>query len=340
MDTRKLWTNIIKLKKGVKISKKKIRRQLKRLGLSTSLLKGTLMEAQQQANQVRKEWLAAVKQAPDLRKSFLESLAQARAAENGTTAEKELKQLRHREKQREESRRRRAISGKGADKAKTTKMYYSVINPTTGEVTSKVECNDQDTMGEAGVRENELRMTRALRCCFSKSPLFDDFGSIANTEAADQVLAGTYEAPPNIDPFAKLLLNEMRLPAHVIPLTTEELEWTPADLEKAWKKQRLNTSAEPTGLSFAHLIVGSTDPTIAILDAALHNLPFMLGFSPKSWQIITDVAILKKSGVYDMESMRTIMLLDTFSNMNNKRIARVITSQLEKYNLLPMEQYA
>jgi hypothetical protein len=141
MDTRKLWTNIVKLKKGVKISKKKIRRQLKRLGLSTSVLKGTLLEAQQQANQVRREWLAAVKQAPDLRKSWLESLAQARAAENGTTAEKELKQLRHREKQQEESRRRRAISGKGADKAKTTKMNYSVLDPTTGEVTSKVECN-------------------------------------------------------------------------------------------------------------------------------------------------------------------------------------------------------
>jgi hypothetical protein len=44
-------------------------------------------------------------------------------------------------------------------------------------------------MGGAGVRENKLRMTRALRCCFSKSPLFEDFGSIANTEAADQVLA-------------------------------------------------------------------------------------------------------------------------------------------------------
>jgi hypothetical protein len=153
-------------------------------------------------------------------------------------------------------------------------------------------------------------------------------------------LAGTYESPPNIDPFAKLLLNEMRLPAHVIPLTTEELEWTPADLEQAWKKQRLNTSAEPTGLSFAHLIVGSTDPTIAMVDAALHNLPFMMGFSPKSWQIITDVAILKKAGVYDVESMRTIMLLDTNYNMNNKRFAQVITSQLEKYNLLPMEQYA
>jgi hypothetical protein len=66
MDTRKLWTNIVKLKKGVKISKKKIQRQLKRLGLSTSVLKGTLLEAQQQANQVRKEWLAAVKQAPNL----------------------------------------------------------------------------------------------------------------------------------------------------------------------------------------------------------------------------------------------------------------------------------
>jgi hypothetical protein len=75
--------------------------------------------------------------------------------------------------------------------------------------------------------------------------LFDDFGSIANTEAADQVLAGTYEAQSNIDPFAKLLLNEMRLPAHVTPLTTEDLKWTPEDLERHGKSNNSTPAQNP-----------------------------------------------------------------------------------------------
>jgi hypothetical protein len=169
--------------------------------------------------------------------------------------------------------------------------------------------------------------------------LWDDLGPLADTEAAEAVLAGTYDIPDHIDPFAKLLLNEFRMPSHVTPLKVEDLEWTPKDLERAWRKQRLNTSAEPTGLSFAHLIVGSTDPSIAGVDAVLHNLPFQLGFSPKSWQIITDVAILKSPGVYDVEKMRTIMLLDTYYNMNNKRLGKLMAQQSEKFGLLPAEQY-
>ena len=338
MDTRKLWTNVIKLRLRMKISKKKIRRQMKRLDI-TDALEVTLREAQIRRDSAQKEWLTAIKNAPDLRKTWLESLSQARAEKNGTTAEAELKQLKHKEKQRDAARRRRAITGKGSDKAKTTKMFYSVLDPATGEVLSKVECNDQDTMGQAGVRENETRMTRALQSCFSQSPLLDDFGNLADTDAADAVLAGTYDPPPGINQFAKRLLDEMRIPAAAVPISPEDLDWSPEDVARAWRSQRLNTSAEPTGLSFAHLIVGSTDPSIAAVDAVLHNLPFKLGFSPKSWQIITDVAILKSKGVYDVEKMRTIMLLDTYYNMNNKRLGRLIMEQSEKHGQIPGEQY-
>jgi hypothetical protein len=46
------------------------------------------------------------------------------------------------------------------------------------------------------------------------------------------------------------------------------------------------------------------------IDTILHNLPFKLGFSPKSWQLITDVAILKSKGEHRVEKMRMIMLFD------------------------------
>jgi hypothetical protein len=77
-----------------------------------------------------------------------------------------------------------------------------------------------------------------------------------------------------------------------------------------------------------------------MIDTILHNLPFKLGFSPKSWQLITDVAILKSKGEYRVEKMRTIMLFDVCCNMNNKRLSKLLGLQSEKYNLLPMEQYA
>jgi hypothetical protein len=205
MDERKLWTNVIKWYKGIRISKKKIYRQMKRLGI-VDAFHINLLEAQLKRNQAQTEWLAAIKKSPDLRRDWLKSLSEARAAKNKTEPESELKHLKQREKQREEARRRKTITGKGADKAKTTKLYYSELDPVTGEVVANVECIDKDSMDAACIKENKTRMTRALRSPFAKSPLLEDFGYLADTEAAQAVLDGTYDPPAGIDPYAKLLL--------------------------------------------------------------------------------------------------------------------------------------
>jgi hypothetical protein len=40
-----------------------------------------------------------------------------------------------------------------------------------------------------------------------------------------------------------------------------------------------------------------------MFNATLRSLPAEHGFSPTAWQNITDVQILKKAGVYDVEKM-------------------------------------
>ena len=211
MDERKLWTNVVKWNKCLNISHKKIKRQMLALHILDAL-DISLEEAQARRDLAQKEWLKAVKDAPNLRKEWLQSLAKRRAARNGTTEESELKMMRHRELQRESARRRRAITGKGADRAKTTRMYYSQIDPVTGAVTAKVECNTQDDMGTAGVRENDTRMNRAHVSSFSRQPLYADFGDLADTPAAAAVLEGAYEPPKGTDPYVQMLLSEMRIP--------------------------------------------------------------------------------------------------------------------------------
>ena len=42
----------------------------------------------------------------------------------------------------------------------------------------------------------------------------------------------------------------------------------------------------------------------------MRSLPYQYGFSPHNWQTISDVEILKKAGVYDIEGMRTITLMN------------------------------
>jgi hypothetical protein len=50
----------------------------------------------------------------------------------------------------------------------------------------------------------------------------------------------------------------------------------------------------------AEVKAASQDVVLAAIDTHMRSLPYTKGFSPQSWQLITDVEILKKAGVYDV----------------------------------------
>jgi hypothetical protein len=108
---------------------------------------------------------------------------------------------------------------------------------------------------------------------------------------------------------------------------------------QGWKQQKEDTASEPTGLAFSHYKAGSQDGMISEVDRFLRNLPYQKGFSPKVWQYITDVEILKKTGVFDLEKMRTIQLMHAEFNMNNKKLGRDMMLFAESCNVLAPEQF-
>ena len=61
--------------------------------------------------------------------------------------------------------------------------------------------------------------------------------------------------------------------------------------------------SEPTGLSFNHYKATSQDPLLADFDATMRNILYAKGFTLKMWKNITDVEILKKANVYDIDLM-------------------------------------
>ena len=117
-----------------------------------------------------------------------------------------------------------------------------------------------------------------------------------------------------------------------VSITTEEHK-------KSWRKQNERTSSEPTGLSFNHYKAAAHDPMLADFDATMWNLPYAKGFAPQLWKNITDVEILKKAEVYDINLMRTIQLMNSELNMNNKKLGRDLMTRGEKCKLIAREQY-
>ena len=87
------------------------------------------------------------------------------------------------------------------------------------------------------------------------------------------------------------------------------------------------------------MIAATHHPVHAEVIAALHSAQFELGFSPRAWEKITNFAILKKLGVYDVELMRFIQLMHSMFNMNNKRIGREMIANEESYNQILWEAY-
>jgi hypothetical protein len=98
-------------------------------------------------------------------------------------------------------------------------------------------------------------------------------------------------------------------------------------------------SAESSGLTLDHHGAGCEDPLLDETDTSFRQLPHHHGFSPDSWQRITDVEILKKAGVYDVELMRTTQLMNAEFNMTNKKLGRDVMAFAEPHNALAPEQF-
>ena len=331
-----LWALVVRKKQDLRMSSTKIRLYMKKLGI-TDAFQITLCEAQRRMDGSRVKWKAAKPQAAGWRKDHLEGLAEALAREKNTKKSSMLKALRQNERSRQQARRVRRLNKKTKG-PKVTRMFQTKPIPGTNE-TQRIVCEDPESMGAAGVEENEERFTRSLYTDFMQAPLLQDIGALADTASATAILEGTYAIPPDTGPFARLLIKALKRPLASPLLTMENLDLSEETLTKAWKKQDPGTASEPTGLNFTHLITGAYHPGIAAIDATLHNLPFKHGFAPDGWGIITDVAILKKEGVYDVEKMRTIQLMDSYFNMNNKRLGRMMMTHAERYNFITKEQY-
>jgi hypothetical protein len=84
---------------------------------------------------------------------------------------------------------------------------------------------------------------------------------------------------------------------------------------------------------------GAADPEIAALECSLTRIPLRYGFSPQRWKFCLDVMLLKKSGVTDLSSLRTIVLFPVDCNFAFKHVGRSMMQVAEKTKSLAPEQY-
>ena len=331
-QTRQLWQRVLLKRRCPQMGTRQIRRLMRKLrirdALRRSLPTSTIIRNLKQAWQ---EVAKGKKEADQWRRNDLLSQAQAMAAQNSTTAETEIKNRIAREKTRREWRRIGMVRHSKLRSA-VIKVYQSHDGPRT-------ECVTKQDIERACLRENETRFTRCLNSPFTQPPLLQDIGLVGDGPAVPAILQGTYQAPPEADPYAALLLQQLQQdPATAL----HQPALRPIEAKshaKGWQRQKAKTAAEPSELSFPHYIVGSHDPAVAEWDAALRSAAYELGLAPEGYKTLTDYQILKSAGVYDVELQRTIKLFPAPFNMNNKLLAKDMMQTAEKAGTLTPFQW-
>ena len=188
------------------------------------------------------------------------------------------------------------------------------------------------------MRENRARydQTRTpLPTPPMSEPLYSLFNG-GNAEAnSHALLAGSFEFESQ-DPILHAFLNNCRRPSRVTEVPSSvSLE----DHRYFWSKMPENKGSEPHGLHNGHFKAAISSDILSACDAAIRHLPFTTGFVPAQWRHLLNFAIEKKPGNIRVADMRTIQLMNSEMQANNKKIGKTGMKNAEEHMLIPQGQH-
>jgi hypothetical protein len=338
-----LWDLVIRRRQGHRASVRKIRRLQKSLSITTAFTV-TLLEAFQLHRNAFKKYKQDKKQDEEHRQSFYLRLASDRAKKYHTTVAVQQKMLKGAFKQRKAYRRIKQVlkgSNGGQLSAVDCPVFQEDGRPARNPDGSaqREYCVDQADVEKGLEAETIRRMTQSHNTPFTREPLLSKVGWLGTEAGVEEILAGTFEIPPDTEYYAAKLIPFMSTPEvvkTVPPLSTAVTTQNHCD---AWAKMRPNTSSSPHGPDYTDYIAGSQNKTVAAFDAAMSNIPYATGYTPKIWQNLSGVMIPKKTASTLVEKVRIIVLFHALWNRLNKLLGRDISYRAEELNLLPWEAY-
>lgn len=184
-----------------------------------------------------------------------------------------------------------------------------------------------------------FKIARDAPICSGK--IFDDVGYLGDTTATRAILEGTYEFPPELCPYTRLLLEE----AHrVFSLkSTEEISSyvQTEDFQYFWLHCDEFIQSSYSHIHFGHYKAIAHDKYLSSLQAAKLSLAAQTGIPMERWGSALTVLLEKEFGNIYIEKMRAICLLEADFNWLNKLVfAKRMMDQAYDKGLIPVEQFA
>jgi hypothetical protein len=88
------------------------------------------------------------------------------------------------------------------------------------------------------------------------------------------------------------------------------------------RKVKENTSSGMSGLHYGLWKANAEVEELATIDATLREIPYKTGYTLKRWKKGIDVELCKEPGNFNLERLRTIVLLEADYNTNCKKVGR------------------
>jgi hypothetical protein len=172
--------------------------------------------------------------------------------------------------------------------------------------------------------------------------LHGNFGFLANTVLADQVLQGSYIYPENMDThYTKLLLQEARHTFH--RLSKEEVVdfVSTTDFQSYWRHANENIQSSKSGCHFGQYKAASFDRYLSAMHTAKVTLAASTGTPLARWGNRLTILLEKVFGNIYIDKMQAICLLKADYNWLNKFVfAKQMIDKAFEGDIIPAKQFA
>ncbi len=317
-------------KKGANISAKMLMRLAEKV--DHNLSHATIQEIEKDLILAQQSYNEVCRRSEELRRTYLEDLAIALEEDGKGKKATILRVLMTREQDRKMYRRVKALKMAGEGSLSTS--FVNVKNP-DGTVSS---ISKKEELEKAIINENIKKYHQCENTPFFREPLVRDFGRFGEGPCTQQVADGTYNIPPNVDPVTADFLRECKQSPQVREEGEYPLPRSPQDFQQYWNKMKERTASRE--VHFGHFKAGMKNDLISVVHWLMAEIPMRTGYTLQRWKNATDVMILKKSGLYDVEKLRTIVLFEADFNANNKYMGRSMIRHCVQKERLAQEQYS
>ena len=204
-----------------------------------------------------------------------------------------------------------------------------------------IEHTDKSTIDKVCAKENQRKyhLPETGTSQLLSDEFIKDLGHHGEGSEVKKVLDGTYSPPNHTTQATKDFLSACATQPSTLHLATRPNVQARYKLQtESWKCRKEKTTTY--NQSMAHYKAIFSDKYISWYFFQRADIPEITGYSPKRHRKCVDLMIMKKHMCFDIKKQRTLGILDTEFNQNNKRIGFDGINNATILNKIAREQFA